>query len=129
MKLLMLIPSGFSKCPRRLHKGTSKYLSMDRTRQLMIGGAGREDAHVLILSASADLPQPLGPQMPINRGPIEDDGGGGEGRQGWRWHARNQLQRKRQEALCSLAQKHAKSFHPLQPKLSHTLMEKIRKKH
>ena len=109
----MLIPSGFSKCPKRLHKVLSKYLSMDRTRQLMIGGAGREDAHVLILSASADLPQPLGPQMPINRGPIEDDGGGGEGRQGWRWHARNQLQRKRQEALCSLAQKHAKSFFTL----------------
>ena len=53
---------------------------------------GRVDAKVLeMLLASADLPPPLCPQMPIMKGPGSDDDSGAEGRKGFKWHVCTQL--------------------------------------
>ena len=44
-----------------------------------------------MLRASALLPQPLGPEIPMIRGRWEEGERGGQGVQGCKWHVRTQL--------------------------------------
>lgn len=70
-----------------------KKLSIDSTWHAVVA-EGHVDAKVFeMLRASADLPPPLCPQMPIIKGPDKYDDSGWEGRRGFKWHVCTQLQR------------------------------------
>lgn len=79
---------------------------------------GRVDAKVLeMLLASADLPPPLCPQMPIMKGPGNDDDSGAEGRKGFKWHVCTQLQRNRHGAPAGRGREHQLKHSPSATKL------------